>query len=459
MDKPKSDSAWELVWFDEFNGKQIDRTKWTCDIGNGFWFKDEWIAGWGNGELQYYTDGPDNVFVSYGLLTIRAQKEIITGDAGGKEQTFSHTSAKLKTLGLFGKMYGRFEFRARFPRGKGFWPALWLLPEKNQYGDWAASGEIDIFEGHGSDTTKASLALQFGAEWPDNKFAGDTFQFPEGQSTTDFHTYALEWEPGEIRWYIDDALTLTQNRWFTKRGTYPAPFNKKFYIIMNLAVGGFFDGEPDESTVFPGIMQVDYVHVYELKGRAYMVHPKPPDEIPPEPRPAEARPPLPDGNEVYNNNFDRDDPDARDNASLPGTAHWFFLHLQEFGGNGTLSIVKKGGRNVARIEIAAVGNQPYSVQLIQRVPLVKGHRYRASFKAKASGKRVIQVKINGDEDNSWVAYSNVESIELGSEWNDYSLTFVMTYKTDIEARYEFNVGLDNKTVWIGDVRLEDVSGE
>jgi beta-glucanase (GH16 family) len=457
MDKPKNDNVWELVWFDEFDGNQNNIKKWTFDIGNGFWAGDEWISGWGNGELQYYTDRPDNVFVSDGLLTIQGKKETITHEAGGKEKTFSYTSAKLKTLGLFGKIYGKFEFRARFPRGKGFWPALWMLPEKNQYGDWAASGEIDIFEGHGSDTTIASFAIHFGAEWPDNKFTGDTFRFPEGKSTTDFHTYTLEWEPGEIRWYIDDALILTQNRWFTKRGTYPAPFNKKFYIIMNLAIGGLFDGDPDESTPFPGIMQVDFVHVYELKGGAYPVHPKPSDEIPPEPRPAEVRPPLADGNEVYNNNFDQNDPTARDNADLPGTAYWFFLHLPEFGGNGTLSIAKEGDRNVARIDISAIGNQPYSVQLIQRVPLVKGHTYRASFKAKASAKRVIQVKINGDEDNSWVVYSNVESIELTNEWKDYSFSFVMTYKTDIEARYEFNMGLDNKTVWIGDVRLVEVT--
>ncbi|MBN1699062.1 MAG: family 16 glycosylhydrolase [Spirochaetales bacterium] len=452
---PETGSPWQLVWNDEFDGNKIDRKKWTFDTGNGFWSGDEWVAGWGNAELQYYTDNPQNVSVENGLLTIRAIKERVTGKAGAKEESFSYTSSKLTTKGLFGKVYGKFEFRARFPKGKGLWPALWMMPETNQYGGWAASGEIDIFEGHGSDTSRTSAVLHFGAEWPDNKFAGDTYVFPDGGSTTDFHTYALEWEPGEMRWYVDDKLILTQNRWFTKRGTYPAPFNRKFYIIMNMAVGGTFDGNPDESTPFPAVMQVDHVRVYELKGGAYPVHPKPPDEIPPEPRPAAARPPLEDGNEVYNNTFTLDDPDIRDNAGLPGTAYWFFLHLPEFGGDGRLSIEKDGSRNVARIDIDKAGNQPYSIQLIQRVPLVKGHTYRARFSAKSSGARPIQVKINGDEDNSWVAYSNIERIELEDEWKDYSFTFVMSYKTDLEARYEFNVGLDDKSVWIADIRLEE----
>jgi hypothetical protein len=225
---------------------------------------------------------------------------------------------------------------------------------------------------------------------------------------------------------------------------------------LNLAVGGHFDGNPDESTFFPTDMEIDYVRVYELTGRPYRFPEKPPGEIPPEPRPVEARPPLEDGNEVYNNTFTLEDPGIADNAGIPGTAYWFFLHLPEFGGDGALSIETLKGIPFARVDVSKIGIQPYSIQLIQRVPLVKGHRYKASFTAKASAHRNIQVKINGDEDNSWVSYSNVESIELTDSLKEYEFTFVMAYKTDLEARYEFNVGLDYASVWIGNVRLEEV---
>jgi len=462
---------WTLVWNDEFSGDTIDLTKWTFDKGNGFWFEDEWIEGWGNEELQDYTDRPNNAEIKDGLLTIRALKEPYREKevdiAGNMEQRYYYTSARLKTDGLFSKCYGKFEFCARFPRGKGFWPAIWLMPDIDQYGSWAASGEIDIVEARGSDPSKVGGTIHFGDEWPNNKSAGETYSFPGGTSFTGFHVYVLEWEPGELRWYVDGSLYLTLNRWYTRRGTYPAPFNKKFHIIMNLAVGGTHDGSPDDTTPLPGIMQIDYVRVYELTGRPYRFPEKPPEQIPSEPRPEEARPLLEDGNEVYNNTYTLDEPynvndqleKVNAGAGIPGTANWFFLHLPEFSGDGTLSIEEVDGRNFARIDISEIGVQPYSIQLIQRVPLVRGHKYKASFTAKATGNREIQVKINGDEDNSWVTYSNAESINLGDSFKEYEFTFVMEYKTDIEARYEFNVGLDNQTVWIGNVRLEEVSGE
>ncbi|MBN2531457.1 MAG: family 16 glycosylhydrolase [Spirochaetales bacterium] len=448
------DSMWTLIWSDEFKRDEIDRLKWTFDIGNGFWFHDEWVSGWGNEELEYYTDRGENAFIENGMLVIRAVKESYEG--------CSYTSARLKTEGLFGKLYGKFEFRARFPAGKGFWPAIWMEPEIHQYGSWAASGEIDIVEGRGSNPSEVSSAIHFGAEWPDNKHTGETYLFPEGESASDFHIYTLEWEPGELRFYVDGNNYATLNRWYTRRGTYPAPFNKKFYIKINLAVGGHFDGNPTEATVFPGLMHIDYVRVYELTGSEYRFPEKPPEKIPPEPRPDQARPALEDGNEIYNTTFTLDEPAGdmpmtRDNAGIPGTAYWFFLHLPEFGGEGTLSIEKIDNDNYARIDILEPGIQPYSVQLIQRVPLIKGHKYRASFRAKASGMRVIQFKINGDEDNSWVTYSKAESVHLTPELKGYEYTFVMEQKTDTEARYEFNVGLDSHSVWIGHIRLDDIT--
>jgi beta-glucanase (GH16 family) len=143
MAKTPREAPWVLVWNDEFDGDRIDTSKWDFDLGNGFFdYKSHtWIPGWGNEELQYYTREPENVFVKNSQLTIRAVKESLHG--------CGYTSARMKTrkrdgTPLFSKLYGRFEFRAKVPWGKGLWPALWLLPQDEKYGGWAASGEIDV---------------------------------------------------------------------------------------------------------------------------------------------------------------------------------------------------------------------------------------------------------------------------------------------------------------------------
>ena len=146
-------AGWKLVWSDEFDGKELDRTKWDFDIGNGFYNYEakQWINGWGNDELQYYTREPENAFVKDGMLHIRALKESLHG--------CGYTSARLKTRKkdgspLFSRKYGRFEFRAKLPTGRGVWPALWMLPQDDKYGGWAASGEIDVLEARGQEPTK-----------------------------------------------------------------------------------------------------------------------------------------------------------------------------------------------------------------------------------------------------------------------------------------------------------------
>ncbi len=242
---------WKLVWADEFEGDAIDTNHWTFDIGNGR------NSGWGNHELEYYTSRPQNAFVSNGVLHIVAIQERYKG------QNF--TSARLKTHRLFGKKYGRFEFRARLPRGQGYWPALWLMPCDSVYGGWAASGEIDVMENRGSDPTTVLGTIHFGGQWPKKTQShGPPFQFRDGGSVTDFHTYALEWRTNTIEWSIDGQRYETQTNWWTSGEKYPAPFDQPFYIIMNLAVGGDFGGNPDAHTSFPGEMQVDYVRVYDL---------------------------------------------------------------------------------------------------------------------------------------------------------------------------------------------------
>ena len=240
---------WQLVWADEFDGPGIDGTHWTFDIGNG-------TGGWGNNELEYYTSRPQNAYVSNSVLHIVALKESYGG--------LSYTSAKLKTKGLFSQQYGRFEFRARLPQGQGYWPALWLMPRDSVYGGWAASGEIDVMENKGSDPSTVLGTIHFGGSWPTNQQShGPAYTFSGADSVINFHVYALEWTTNSIKWFVDDQIYETQTSWWSSGGPYPAPFDQPFYLIMNLAVGGNFGGNPDATTVFPGEMLVDYVRVYD----------------------------------------------------------------------------------------------------------------------------------------------------------------------------------------------------
>jgi beta-glucanase (GH16 family) len=263
--------GWKLVWSDEFDGTAIDKTKWDYDHGNHLVTgPNQWQPGWGNNELEFYTSRPENVSVHDGMLHLRAIKEPYKG--------CQYTSGRLKTHKLFSKEYGRFEFRAKLPTGKGVWPAIWLLPEDDKYGGWAASGEIDIMEARGQEPNKVLGTLHYGSKWPANVHTGKDFIFPNG-SIADFHVYALEWEPGEIRWLVDDQVYQTQNFWWSCSDTdgpkgvdpvneselnpWPAPFDHPFYLILNVAVGGNFLGKPDASTAFPVEMVLDYVRVFD----------------------------------------------------------------------------------------------------------------------------------------------------------------------------------------------------
>lgn len=257
-------SKWSLIWEDEFEGGTLDERWWQAETGNGFFAGEQWVSGWGNGELQYYTDDEHNVSVADGMLTLRADKELITGPAGGSESNFEYTSGKIITKDAASWLYGRFEIRARFPEGKGLWPAVWMLPEEEHYGSWAASGEIDIAEGWGSAPEKAAGTLHYGGQWPANTYSGSQYFFPNDGRTSEFHVYAIEWEPEEIRWYVDSELYQQQDSWYSAEQDYPAPFDRTFYMILNLAVGGHFDGDPTADTAFPAEMCIDYVRVYEM---------------------------------------------------------------------------------------------------------------------------------------------------------------------------------------------------
>ncbi len=244
---------WELVWRDEFDGSQLDLTRWEPEIGRG-----PNNDGWGNLELQYYTSRPENIQVSQGTLKIIARRETY--------QSALYTSARLRTRNKGDWKYGRFEFRARLPQGKGIWPAFWMLPTDNVYGGWAASGEIDIMELVGHESHRVHGTLHYGGAWPNNESAGMSYALRQGKFADDFHVFALEWEDGEMRWYVDGVMYLRQTWWRTAGHPFPAPFDQRFHILVNLAVGGRWPGSPDATTVFPQILEVDYVRVYRKLG-------------------------------------------------------------------------------------------------------------------------------------------------------------------------------------------------
>lgn len=258
---PASAANYKLTWSDDFSaadGTRPDQSKWTYEQGVSG-------NGWGNNELQSYTDLRANSEILGGNLVITAKKEKFVG-ADGIEREY--TSARLKTQRKFSQAYGRFEARIKIPKGEGMWPAFWLLGENINKVDWPQSGEIDIMENIGKEPGTVYGSLHGPSSSPKgNKKIGTSdlskpFRLPEGQKfADDFHLYAVEWEPATIRFYVDTNLYATFNKTDWPAGE-PWVFDHPFFILLNLAVGGDWPGAPDKTTKFPQKMLIDYVRVY-----------------------------------------------------------------------------------------------------------------------------------------------------------------------------------------------------
>ena len=427
VDNSLSYDGYELKWADEFNDSELNRADWNVELHN---------PGWVNAELQAYVDSTENIYIQDGKLVIKPIKSV---DDNGN---VSYTSGRINTQGKHDFKYGLFEARVKVPEGKGYLPAFWLMAsDENIYGQWPRCGEIDAMEVHGSDTSKVYGTIHFGN--PHRETQG-THTLSDGDFADKFHTFAVEWMPGRINWYVDGVLFHTANDWYSVTEgqgeiTYPAPFDQPFYMILNLAVGGSWVGYPDETTDFENASyQVDYVRVYQKESYDENVT-KPEKEI-------ILRDPDANGNYIVNGNFAV----AED---LADDKDWKFLTALE--GEGTATIVN----NKIKIDTQNAGTADYSIQLVQpNLPMKKGATYELTFDAYADEARTMKVDVSAP-DVGYIRYMSDTVVNLTTTKQGYTYTFTMEKASDPNGRLEFNLGntTSTATVNISNVKLKMIN--
>jgi beta-glucanase (GH16 family) len=239
--------GWKLVWSDEFDRQTIDSTKWSFQTGNG----GPSLPGWGNNELEYYRK--ENASIKDGKLTININKE--------KYSDYDYTSVRMRTLNKGDWKFGKIMAKIKLPKGKGIWPAFWMMPTNEVYGGWPKSGEIDILELTGDTMSKIYGTVHYGPAWPNNLRTGGYYKNEKVDFSSGFHIYSIEWKSDTINWYVDSTKYFT----VTKSSIAPQnwPFNENFHLILNCAVGGNWPGNPDSATTFPQKMEVDYIRIYQ----------------------------------------------------------------------------------------------------------------------------------------------------------------------------------------------------
>lgn len=362
-------SKWNLVWSDEFSGDSVDTNKWSFTIGGG---------GFGNNEQQYYTDSTENAYIENGCLVLNAIQE-----SNGEE---NYTSAKLSSTSSW--TYGRYEFRAKLPGGTGLWPAIWMLPKDiNVYGgEWPICGEIDIMEYMGSDRDTVLGTLHYGNPWVYNTGYYDI----NGSFEDDFHDFVLEWLLGEFRWYVDGNLYQIQQDWYSadSSGTYsyPAPFNQEFYLMLNLAVGGFFPGDPNPADWTSTKFYIDYVRVYEYDG-----------DLTPDSGSSSTQ--TPNVNLLQNSDFTTD---------YAGWTTW--------SENGAVFSVAD---STLKADIYTTLPNTWSTQFYQNVDVYSSTTYRVSFRAKSSVSRPITIGVEGV--NNAALFNS--TFTATPEWQTYTYDF------------------------------------
>jgi beta-glucanase (GH16 family) len=242
---PASYAGYQLLWSDEFSGNTLNTQNWTFDIGNN--------NGWGNQELEYYTSRVNNVFVSAGNLIIEADQESYQGS--------NYTSARIKTEGIQQFTYGRIDIRAKLPVAHGMWPALWMLGSNISTVPWPGCGETDIMELVGSAPSQVTGSMHWQQSNGSEGTFNNNYDLSSGDFSRQFHVFSLLWQHDSVEFYVDDNLYVNGSIANVTSGTYP--FNLPFFFIFNVAVGGDWPGPPDNTTIFPQRMFVDYVRVFE----------------------------------------------------------------------------------------------------------------------------------------------------------------------------------------------------
>ena len=350
----------------------------------------------------------------------------------------SYTSGRISTQNLKTFTYGRFEVRAKVPNGQGYLPAFWLMAnDENVYGQWPRCGEIDCMEVMGQDTNKLYGTIHYGNPHAESQ---GTYTIEDGKKSFSdgIHTFTCDWEPGKITWYVDGKKYHEESNWHsTTEGqgtlTYPAPFDQPFYIILNLAVGGSWVGNPNETTNFKNNpFVVDYVRVYQKDSYDENVT-RPEVKFEPTNEPDES------GNYIKNSTF----AEAED---LTDDTNWKFITALD--GAATAEI--KDNSMVIKTENA--GTVDYSVQLVQaNVPFEKGATYEVSFDAQASENRKMNVDVKAP-DRGYQSYMKTLVPELTTEMKHFSTQFVMKADSDVNGRLEFNMG----NAGSGDIVLKNV---
>ena len=419
--------GFNLVWHDEFNGTELNEDDWN---------REEHQVGWVNNELQEYIPSADYAYVKDGELVIQPVKTV--ADDG----TVSYASGRVNTQNKHDIKYGYIEAKIKFPQGKGFLPAFWMMPQdEDYYGQWPKCGEIDIAEVLGDSTNTNYGTLHYGE--PHNQNQG-SYTLSDGDFANEYHTFAVEWEPGLIKWYVDGEQYFETNDWFSKwqggsEKAYPAPFDQPFHVILNVAVGGDWPGDPDDSTVFDdrAAMKVDYVRMFQED--SYDENVKKPEKV------LEMREADETGNFVHNSDF----AEAED---LTDDNDWKFLQLN--GGKGEAEIKD----NEIVITTSEFGSEEYSIQLVQtEMPMEQGCKYKYSFEAYAEEDRQMKAAVTAPTAN-WIRYFPDTAVDLTTDWQTFEFEFDMKDETDDKGRIEFNMGNQDSTatIHIRNVRLEKV---
>lgn len=252
MESNLSYKDYKLIWEEQFNDEHLNCDNWNIELHE---------PGWVNNELQEYVDSDKNIYIEGGKLFLKSGKNV---DKNGK---VTYTSGRISTQNKHDFTYGLFEARAKVPKGKGFLPAFWLMTtDEELYGQWPSCGEIDIMEVLGHDTKTSYGTMHYGIP---HKQSQGKYTLDTGSFSDEYHIFQIEWENEKISWYIDGVCIHTENEWYSateEQGKidYPAPFNHPFYIILNLAVGGDWPGDPDDTTDFENEAYIiDYVRVYQ----------------------------------------------------------------------------------------------------------------------------------------------------------------------------------------------------